>query len=115
MTPNIQVRQRFKLRLADEWPPLPSHLLHPPPLVFCLPPPSNTLRRCFSARLADEWPPPPWLLLHPPPLILCLPPPSDTPAIDSMEFPAFSEYQDVFSAPLPTSMLAIFVNPSWIR
>ncbi|CAA7267434.1 unnamed protein product [Cyclocybe aegerita] len=31
-----------------------------------------------------------------------------------MEFPAFSEYQDVFSAPLPTSMLVIFVNPLWI-
>ncbi|KAJ3490259.1 hypothetical protein NLJ89_g11451 [Agrocybe chaxingu] len=31
-----------------------------------------------------------------------------------MEFPAFSEYQDVFSTPLPTSMFATFVVPSWI-
>ena len=31
-----------------------------------------------------------------------------------MDFPAFSEYQDVFAAPLPISMFANYSMPSWI-
>ena len=31
-----------------------------------------------------------------------------------MDFPAFSEYQDVFSLPLPTSTFANYSPPSWI-
>ena len=31
-----------------------------------------------------------------------------------MDFPAFSEYQDVFSVSLPTSIFANYSPPSWI-
>lgn len=31
-----------------------------------------------------------------------------------MDFPAFSEYQDVFSAPLQVSMFATYTIPTWI-
>lgn len=31
-----------------------------------------------------------------------------------MDFPAFSEYQDVFSAPLPPPMFATYTVPTWI-
>ena len=31
-----------------------------------------------------------------------------------MDFPAFSEYHDIFSSPLPSSMFATFAPPSWI-
>ncbi|KAF8896857.1 enhancer of polycomb-like-domain-containing protein [Gymnopilus junonius] len=31
-----------------------------------------------------------------------------------MDFPAFSEYQDVFSTPLPANMFATYTVPSWI-
>lgn len=31
-----------------------------------------------------------------------------------MDFPTFSEYQDVFSAPLPATMFATYNVPPWI-
>ena len=31
-----------------------------------------------------------------------------------MEFPPFSDYQDVFSSPLPSSMFATYTVPEWI-
>jgi hypothetical protein len=31
-----------------------------------------------------------------------------------MDFPAFSDYQDVFSAPLQASMFATYTIPTWI-
>ena len=31
-----------------------------------------------------------------------------------MAFPAFTDYQDTFSAPLPPSMFADFISPSWL-
>lgn len=31
-----------------------------------------------------------------------------------MAFPPFSDYQDVFSSPLPPSMFASFIVPTWI-
>jgi enhancer of polycomb-like protein len=31
-----------------------------------------------------------------------------------MDFPVFSEYQDVFTVPLPTSIFATYSPPTWI-
>ena len=31
-----------------------------------------------------------------------------------MEFPAFAEYQDVFSSPLAPTVFATYIPPSWI-